>query len=133
MNRLDETDIAPISFTCPFLESADSVTVVSQNFVSKNLIGGDMAAVPMAVEAEDLVFGGLEETSNGKQFVLSIRKEHLEPGAQEFRCEYGAGDQILGSYWKYKRKFVASFGEIMHENISLINGKFLFDYEVQHR
>jgi len=96
VNRLDETDIAPISFTCPFLESADSVTVVSQNFVSKNLIGGDMAAVPMAVEAEDLVFGGLEETSNGKQFVLSIRKEHLEPGAQEFRCEYGAGDQILG-------------------------------------
>ena len=98
VNRLDDADIAPISFTCPFLESADSVTVVSKNFVSKNLIGGDMAAVPMAVEAEDLVFGGLEETSNGKQFVLSIRKEHLEPGAQEFRCEYGAGDQILGVY-----------------------------------
>ena len=95
---MDDADITPISFTCPFLESADSVTVVSKNFVSKNLIGAEVEAAPMAIEADDLVFGGLEETSNGKEFVLSIRRNHLEPGAQEFRCEYGVEDQILGKH-----------------------------------
>lgn len=96
VNKLDTADVSSITFTCPFLESADSVKVVSKNFISKNMLEADMGAMPMQVESEDLVFGGLEDTFDGKAFVISVRRENLDNGVQEFRCEYTLQQQILG-------------------------------------
>jgi len=107
--NLNAEDIEPLSFSCPVLEDADSVQVVSHDFVSKNFANEDPSPVPMELSPEDLVLGGFEEGPIGEpRYTFVIRKENLTPGVHEFRCLYKAHEFLtLG----YSSPFVLSIYE----------------------